>query len=65
MDILQLSMKEMCDSFHAPNGEANLSPTESMAMFRYLMYKKKLYNTESKRIPKIAPNFSQNSPPLP
>ena len=40
--------------------EAGLSPIESMAMFKYLMYKKKLYNMESKRLPKIAFNFSQN-----
>ena len=40
--------------------EADLSPIESKTMFRYLMYKNKLYNMESKRLPKIASNFSQN-----
>ena len=37
------------------------APFESMPMFRYLMYKKKLYNMESKRLPKITSNSSQNS----
>ena len=37
-----------------------MSPIETTTMFRYLMYKKKLYNMESKRLPKIASNFSQN-----
>ena len=40
--------------------EAGLSPIESTTMFRYMMYKKKLYNMESKRLPKIALNFCQN-----
>ena len=40
--------------------ESSLSPIESMAMFRYLMYKKKLYNMETKRLPKIASNSSEN-----
>ena len=40
--------------------EASLSPIESMVMFRYLIYKNKLYNTEAKRFPKIASNSSQN-----
>jgi len=39
--------------------KASLSPIESAAMFRYLMYKKKLHNMESKRLPKIASNFSK------
>ena len=33
---------------------------ESWRNIRYMMYKKKLYNMESKRLPKIASNFSQN-----
>ena len=40
--------------------EASLSPIEIMAMFRYLMYKKKIYNMDPKRLPKIASNSSQN-----
>ena len=40
--------------------EASLSPIQSRAMFKYLMYKNKLYNMESKRLPKIASNFNQN-----
>jgi hypothetical protein len=40
--------------------EASLSPIESMAMTRYLMYKNKLNNMEDKRLPKIASNSSQN-----
>ena len=40
--------------------ESSLSPIESTTMFRYLMYKKKLYNMESKMLPKIASNCSQN-----
>ncbi len=40
--------------------EVGLSPIESVAMFRYMMYNKKLHNMESKRLPKIASNFSQN-----
>ena len=37
-----------------------VSPIESETMFRQLMYKKKLYNMESKRLPKIASNSIQN-----
>jgi len=37
-----------------------LSPIEKRVMFKYIMYKKKLYNVKSKRLPKIASNFSQN-----
>lgn len=40
--------------------EVDLSPIESAAMFRYLMYRKKLHNIEFKRLQKIASNFSQN-----
>ena len=40
--------------------KVGLSPIESTTMFRYLMYKKNLYNMDSKRLPKIASNFSQN-----
>ena len=40
--------------------KAGLSPIESTTMFRYMMYKKKLYNMESKRLPKISSNMSQN-----
>jgi len=39
--------------------EAGMFSIESAAMFRYLMYKKKLHNMESKRPPKFASN-SQN-----
>ena len=39
--------------------EVDFPTIESTTMFKYLMYKKKLYNTESKRIPKIASNFSK------
>jgi hypothetical protein len=34
--------------------ETSLSPIESMAMTRYLMYKNKLNNMKYKRLPKIA-----------
>jgi hypothetical protein len=34
--------------------EASLTPIESMAMTRYLIYKNKLNNMEDKRLPKIA-----------
>jgi hypothetical protein len=34
--------------------ETSLSPIESMAMTRYVMYKNKLNNMEDKRLPKIA-----------
>jgi hypothetical protein len=40
--------------------EKNLSPTESMAMTRYLMHKNKLNNMEDKRLPKIASKSSHN-----
>jgi hypothetical protein len=40
--------------------ETNLSPIESMAMTRYLMYKNKLNNMEDKRLPKIASKSSHN-----
>jgi hypothetical protein len=40
--------------------EVSLSPIESMAMTRYLMYKNKINNMEDKRLPKIASNSSQN-----
>ena len=40
--------------------KVGLYPIETMTMLRYLMYKKKLYNMESKRLPKIASNCSQN-----
>lgn len=40
--------------------EASLSPIENMAMFRYLLYKKKFYNMEGKKFPKIVSNSSQN-----
>ena len=40
--------------------EASLSPIKSMTMFRYLKYKKKLYNMDSNRFPKFSSNFGQN-----
>ena len=40
--------------------ETILSPIESMAMTRYLMYKNKLNNMEDKRLPKIALKSSHN-----
>jgi len=40
--------------------ETSLSPIESMAMTRYLMYKNKLNNMEDKRLPKIASKSSHN-----
>jgi len=40
--------------------EVGLFPIESVTMFTYLMYKKKLHNMESKRPPKIGSNFSKN-----
>ena len=40
--------------------ETSLSPLESMAMTRYLMYKNKLNNMEDKRPPKIASKSSHN-----
>lgn len=40
--------------------EVDLFPIESVTMFRYLSYNKKLHNMESKRLPKFASNFSQN-----
>ena len=33
--------------------ETCLSPIESVTMFRYLMYKKKIYNMEAKSSPKL------------
>jgi hypothetical protein len=39
--------------------ETSLSPIESMAMTRYLMYMNKLNNMEDKRLPKIASKSSQ------
>ena len=41
--------------------ESGLSPIESTTMFRYLMYKKNLYNMDSKRLSKIASHFSKNN----
>ena len=40
--------------------EFGMSPIESTTIFRYLMYKKKLYSMESKNLPKISSKFSQN-----
>jgi len=40
--------------------EVSLSPIENMAMFRYLLYKKKFYNMEGKKFPKIVSISSQN-----
>jgi hypothetical protein len=40
--------------------ETSLSPIESMAITRYLMYKNKLNNMEGNRIPKIASKSSRN-----
>ena len=40
--------------------EASVSPIECTTMFRYMMYKKKLYNMEAKRLPKITSNSSKN-----
>ena len=40
--------------------EVGISPIESMAMTRYLMYKHKINNMENKRLPKISLNSSQN-----
>jgi hypothetical protein len=40
--------------------ETILSPIESMAMTRYLVYKNKLNNMEDKRLPKIASKSSHN-----
>jgi hypothetical protein len=44
--------------------ETSISPIESMAMTRYLMYKNKLNNMEDKRLPKIASKSSHNHHPL-
>jgi hypothetical protein len=40
--------------------ETSLSPIESMAMTRYLMYKNKLNNMEDKRLPKLSSKSSHN-----
>ena len=40
--------------------EVGISPIESMAMTRYLMYKHKINNMGNERLPKIALNSSQN-----
>ena len=40
--------------------EAGLSPIESLAMNRFLMYKHKLNNIDDHRLPKLALNSSQN-----
>ena len=40
--------------------KVGLSPIEGRAMFKYLMYKKNIFNMESKRLPKISSNFSPN-----
>ena len=40
--------------------ETSLSPIESMAMTRYLMYNNKLNNMEDKKLPKIASKLSHN-----
>jgi hypothetical protein len=40
--------------------ETSLSPIESMAMTRYLVYKNELNNMEDKRLPKIASKSSHN-----
>ena len=40
--------------------EVGLSPIESMAMTRYLMYQHKINNMGKERLPKIAFNSSQN-----
>jgi hypothetical protein len=40
--------------------ETSLSPIESMAMTRYIMYKNKLNNMQDKRLPKIASKSSHN-----
>jgi hypothetical protein len=40
--------------------ETSLSPIESMAMTRFLIYKNKLNNMEDMRLPKIASNSSHN-----
>jgi hypothetical protein len=40
--------------------EASLSPIESMAMTRYLMYKHKTTNIKDKRLHKIASNSNQS-----
>ena len=40
--------------------EKILSPIESMAMTRYLIYKNKLNNMEDKRLPKISSKLSHN-----
>lgn len=40
--------------------EVGLSPMESLAMTRLLLYKHKLNNVEDHRLPKLALNSSQN-----
>ena len=40
--------------------KVGISPIESMAMTRYLMYKHTINNMGSKRLPKIASNSSQD-----
>jgi hypothetical protein len=40
--------------------EPSLHPIESIAMIRYLTYKKKINNMDDKRLPQIASNSSQN-----
>lgn len=40
--------------------EGSLSCIECMTIFRYLMYKKKLYNMEVRRLQKNSYNSSQN-----
>ena len=44
--------------------EVGLSPIESMAMTRHLMYKHKINNIGNERLPKIDLNSSQNQLPL-
>lgn len=39
--------------------EPSLYPIKSVAMNRYLMYKKNLYNMDTKRFPKVAYNSSK------
>ena len=40
--------------------KAGLSPIESLAMIRFLLYKHKLNNIDDHRLPKLALNSSQN-----
>ena len=40
--------------------EVGLSPIESLAMIRFLLYKHKLNNIDDHRLPKLALNFGQN-----